>query len=64
MNLCPYFSDLMCNLDEIKLQDLHVILLSIYELHDKWNRKAVLSYGHEWNSVYVSAVAVWKWRMC
>jgi len=35
MNLCPYFSDLMCNLDEIKLQDLHVILLSIYELHDK-----------------------------
>jgi hypothetical protein len=34
MNLCPYFSDLMYDLDEVQLQDLYVILLFIYELHD------------------------------
>jgi hypothetical protein len=34
MNLCPYFSNLVSNLDEIQLQDVYVILLSIYELHD------------------------------
>lgn len=53
----------MSNLDEIQLQDLYVILSSIYELHDNWNRKALLFYGHEWNCVFASVIAVWKWRI-
>jgi hypothetical protein len=30
MNLCPCFSDLMSNFDEIQVQGLYVILLSIF----------------------------------